>query len=165
MIVNLKRWGTGTTTGVALLANVALLATLATGFAAGYAVSGQPAAHAARTLRSTDTARLHYVSASGSELFEKGSATGTLPGSMSAHVNVGATLSGTFTIYTRGGSITGHGSATPHGSGVYESFAGTVTVTGGTGRFAHAHGHTGLYGTFDRDNYALVIQTTGTLSY
>jgi len=40
-----------------------------------------------------------------------------------------------------------------------------VTVTGGTGRFVHAHGHTGLYGTFDRTTYALTIQTTGTLSY
>jgi len=156
MIVELKRWGVGAAMGVALLA---------TGSAAAHAGGGQPIAHAARALRATDTARLHYVSASGSELVEDGKATGTLPGSMSAHVNVGATLSGTFTINTRGGSITGHGQATPHGSGTYESFAGTVTVTGGTGRFAHARGQTGLYGTFDRDNYALVVQTTGTLSY
>ena len=119
----------------------------------------------ARTLKATDTAHLRYVSASGSLLNEEGSATGTLPGSMRVHLNVGATFTGSFTIYTRGGSITGHGSATPHGSGTYESFAGSLTVTGGTGRYAHAHGRAGLYGTFNRDNYALVIQTTGNLAY
>ena len=124
-----------------------------------------PAAHAARAVKATDTASLRYVSASGSLLFEEGKAFGTLPGSMRVHFNVGATLSGSFTIYTRGGSIKGHGEATPHGSGVYESFAGTLLATGGSGRFAHAHGHARLYGTFNRDTYALFVQTTGTLSY
>jgi hypothetical protein len=122
-------------------------------------------AHAARALRATDTAHLHYISASGSLLFEEGRASGTLPGSMRVHLNVGAILSGSFTIYTRGGSIRGHGEATPHGSGVYESFAGSLVVTGGTGRYTRAHGRAGLYGTFDRSTYALTVQTTGTLAY
>lgn len=124
-----------------------------------------PAAHAARALKATDTAKLRYVSASGSLLLEEGKATGTLPGKMRASVNVGATISGSFTIDTKGGTIKSHGEATPHGAGVYESFAGSITVTGGSGRYAHAHGHTGLYGTFDRNTYALTIQTTGTFSY
>jgi hypothetical protein len=124
-----------------------------------------PAAHAARALKATDTAKLRYVSASGSLLLEEGKATGTLPGKMRASVNVGATISGSFTIDTKGGTIKGHGEATPHGAGVYESFAGSITVTGGSGRYAHARGHTGLYGTFDRNTYALTIQTTGTFSY
>lgn len=122
-------------------------------------------AHAARVLNATDTAHLHYVSSSGSLLFDEGKATGTLPGSMRVHLDLGTTFTGTFTIYTSGGSIEGHGSAAPHGSGTYESFSGELTVTGGSGRYAHAHGHGGLYGTFDRDNYALVIKTTGSLSY
>jgi hypothetical protein len=127
----------------------------------------QPAgrAHAAHVLNATDTAHLHYISSSGSLLFDEGKATGTLPGSMRVHLNLGTTFTGTFTIYASGGSIAGRGNATPHGSGTYESFAGTLTVTGGTGRYAHAHGHGGLYGTFDRDNYALVIKTTGSLTY
>lgn len=120
---------------------------------------------AAHALKATDTARLRYISASGSELYEEGAASGTLPGSMRVHFNVGATFSGSFTIYTRGGSIRGRGSATPHGSGVYESFAGSLVVGGGSGRFAHAHGRARLYGTFNRDNYALVVQTVGTLRY
>lgn len=84
---------------------------------------------------------------------------------MRAHVDVGATFMGSFTISARGGSITGHGTAIPHGSGTYESFAGSLVVNGGSGRYAHAHGHAGLYGTFDRDTYAFVVQTTGTLLY
>jgi len=120
---------------------------------------------AARALKATDTAHLHYISAAGSLLFEEGGASGTIPGSMRVHFDVGATFSGSFTIYTRGGTIKGHGTATPHGSGVYESFAGTLVVSGGSGRYAHAHGRAGLYGTFDRDSYGLVVQTTGTLVY
>jgi hypothetical protein len=122
-------------------------------------------AHAARVLKATDTAHLRYVSAAGSALLEEGYATGTLPGKMRVDLNVGTTFTGSFKIDLKGGSITGHGTATPHGSGTVESFAGTLVVTKGTGRYGHARGHAGLYGTFNRENYALVIQTTGNLSY
>jgi hypothetical protein len=140
------------------------IATTATDAIAG-AVPSEPHARAAHVVNATDTAHLRYISASGSLLLEEGKAAGTLPGRMRVHLNVGTTFTGTFTIYASGGSIQGHGSAQPHGSGVYESFSGTLTVTGGTGRYAHAHGHGGLYGTFDRNNYALVVKTTGNLSY
>jgi hypothetical protein len=122
-------------------------------------------ARAAHVLKATDTAHLHYISGSGSTLEEEGKATGTLPGSMRVRLDVGTTFTGTFKIYASGGSIEGHGSAEPHGSGIYESFAGTLTVTHGTGRYAHAHGKGGLYGTFNRKNYALVVKTTGSLAY
>jgi formylmethanofuran dehydrogenase subunit C len=150
MMASSKHWRIGAVAGVALLAIVG---------------SSAPDALAAHTLKATDTAHLRYVSAAGSLLSEEGSASGTLPGKMRASVNVGATISGNFTISTQGGTIKGHGSATPHGSGTFESFAGSIIVTGGTGRFANAHGHTGLYGTFNRSTYALTVQTTGTLSY
>jgi hypothetical protein len=162
MIGSLKRRRIGTACGAALLV-AALLPAI--GSAETNAGVHQPEAHAAHALKATDTAKLHYVSAAGSELLEQGKATGTLPGSMRALVEIGATISGDFTIYTKGGTIKGHGVASPHGGGIYESFAGSVVVTGGTGRFVHAHGKTGLYGTFDRNTYALTIQTTGTLSY
>jgi hypothetical protein len=149
-MVDWKQWRIGAATGVALLATIA---------------GAVPDALASRTLKATDTAHLRYVSAAGSLLSEEGSASGTLPGKMRASVNVGASITGNFTIYTKGGTIKGRGTATPHGSGSVESFAGSVTVIGGTGRFAHARGKTGLYGTFNRSTYALTIQTTGTLSY
>jgi len=166
MIGSLKRPRIGTACCVALLGALASAALVpAIGSAETSAGVRRPQAHAARTLRATDTAKLHYVSAAGSELLEQGKATGTLPGSMRALVEIGATIGGSFTFYLQDGTLKGHGVATPHGAGVYESFAGTVTITGGTGRFVHAHGHTGLYGTFDRNTYALTIQTTGTFSY
>lgn len=122
-------------------------------------------AHAARTLNIADTAHLHLVKASGSMLDETGSVSGTLPGSMGANLDVGATFSGNFTIHTSGGTIKGHGIASSHGSGRYESFGGSMVVTGGSGRYAHVQGHGRLYGTFDRRLFAFVVQTTGKLSY
>jgi hypothetical protein len=142
-----------------------LVAVAQIGPASAYASSAVAGARAARVLNTTETAHLHYVSASGALLFDEGKVTGALAGSMRIHLNLGATFTGSFTINTSGGSIKGHGSATPHGSGAYESFAGTLTVTGGTGRYARAHGHGNLYGTFNRSNYALVIKTTGSLTY
>lgn len=122
-------------------------------------------AHATQNLRATDEAHLRYVSAAGSTLYETGRASGTLPGSMKVHMRIGAAFSGSFTIYATGGSIDGHGSATPHGVGVYESFSGSLKVGGGSGRYQHARGTARLYGTFNRNTYALLIQTEGTLHY
>jgi hypothetical protein len=159
---------------ISTVAGVALLAILAPAALAGASTSSArtaggakrpPAAHAARTLNITDTAKMHYGGGSGTKLRESGSASGTIPGSMKALFTVGSTLTANFTIYASGGTITGRGTGTLHGSGTYESFAGTLVATGGTGRYAHAHGHGGFYGTFDRKNYDLTVQTTGKLSY
>lgn len=120
---------------------------------------------AARALKASDTAHLRYTAAAGSVLIEQGRATGTLPGTMHVRFSIGATFTGRFTIYAAGGSISGRGAATPKGSGVYESFSGALTVTGGSGRYGRAHGRARLYGTFNRDSYALVVQTVGTLYY
>jgi hypothetical protein len=122
-------------------------------------------ARTARMLAATDNANLHYVSASGSLLLDEGKASGTLPGNMRVHLELGTTFTSTFTIFASGGSISGRGSAKPHGFGKYESFAGILTVTGGTGRYAHARGRGHFYGTFNRSNYALVVKTTGSLTY
>ncbi len=127
--------------------------------------SHHTAAIASHTLNATDTAHLRYVSGSGAELFEEGSASGSLPGKMRVHGEVGPTLSASFTVYLHGGTISGRGTAKTHGAGRYESFAGSLTITGGTGRYSHAHGHAGLYGVFDRRTYDLTVQTTGRLLY
>jgi hypothetical protein len=127
--------------------------------------TGQTVARAARTIDGTDTAHLHLVHQNEMRLSEEGLAKGTLPGHMRAVLTVGVLFKGSCTIYTSAGSISGHGVATPHGSGRYQSFSGSLFVTAGSGRYRHIHGRTGLYGTFDRRTFALVIQTTGRLSY
>jgi hypothetical protein len=131
----------------------------------GPAAMGEPRARAAHTVTGTETGDLHFIRSSGSQLFEEGPASGPLPGHIRGDFDIESTFSGTVTIYARGGTVRGHGTATPRGSGRYQSFAGTLTITGGTGRYAHARGRGGFYGTFDRKTYAVVVQTTGRYYY
>jgi hypothetical protein len=133
--------------------------------ATSYSSDHHAAAHAARSLNATTIAHLHLVKAEGSELFEEGTVSGALRGSMQAELKTGAIYTGRFTTRTHDGSIKGHGTATPHGSGRYHSFRGTFVVTGGTGRYSHVSGHAGLYGVFDRRSDSVTVQTTGKLSY
>lgn len=123
-------------------------------------------ARGARMLNVTDEAHLRPTGSEGETLNESGSATGALPGTVRVRLTVGATVTASFTIYPRsGGSISGRGTARLHSTGTYASFGGTMYVTHGTGRYAHAHGHGGLYGTVNRHTNALVVQTTGRLAY
>lgn len=162
--------------GHAGLPSLAAIATTLTAFALTFAVlaigaaqartrSRQQRGHAARALRATDHARLRYRSAKGEWLFETGSAEGTIPGWMQVHMRIGSYFSGNFVIHAAGGVIRGHGTAFPHGSGEWESFKGSLIVTGGTGRYRHAEGRAGLYGAFNRRTYELNIKTTGVLRY
>jgi hypothetical protein len=128
---------------------------------------GLDTANTARTLSAYDTVHLHLVRSSGAEIVEEGSAHGTLVGSVRGRFNVGPTVTAVFTIHLRGGgSISGRGEGTLHnGHGGYESFGGTLSITGGTGRYSHARGRGGFYGTLNRATEAMVVQTTGKLSY
>jgi len=118
-------------------------------------------ARIAPVLQGTATAHLHLVSAEGSELFEEGPVSGALVGSAHAELHTGSLFTASFTIHTSAGSISGHGQANPHGSGRYQSFAGSFLATSGTGRYAHIKGSAGLYGVFDRRTDAVTIQATG----
>jgi hypothetical protein len=147
--------------------SVTVLSLLALGVLPGSLASAHPRALTARTLKATDSAKLHYLQrkSSGSWLFEEGAATGTLPGSMHVYANIGPILTATFTIFTSRGTIVGHARAAPHGSGRYESFHGWLLATGGTGGYSHARGRAGFYGVLDRKTYDMTVQTIGTLSY
>jgi hypothetical protein len=124
-------------------------------------------AHTARALNITDTAHLHFVrETAASTLIDEGKATGGLPGTVKVVFEVGASVRASFTIAGRHGALIGSGFAKPHSSGgEYSSFAGTLTITHGTGRYVRAHGRGGFYGTIDRANDAVTVQTTGTLAY
>jgi hypothetical protein len=125
----------------------------------------QPIAQLSRTLSVNDTGHLHLLKAFGAVLLEEGPVTGTLPGRTRVRMVVGASVTATFTIKARGGSIEGRGSAVLHSSSRYASFGGSLSVNHGTGRYAHAHGNGKLYGVIDRRTDALTVQTTGKLSY
>jgi hypothetical protein len=158
-------WGNRAFRRLAAASIVAAVCALVVSSASSYGSGHQAVARVARSLNATTTAHLHLVKAEGSELFEAGTVSGTLPGYMQAELKTGAVYTGNFTTRTHGGSIEGHGTATPHGAGRYQSFKGTFIVTGGTGRYAHVSGRAGLYGVFDRRRDAVTVQTTGKLSY
>jgi hypothetical protein len=122
-------------------------------------------ATAARSVSVDDTGHLHLLKAFGSVLLEEGYAGGTLPGQAKVRLVVGSTVTSTFSIQTRYGTIYGSGRAALHSSGRYASFGGTLSVSKGTASYAHAHGAGKLYGVIDRRTSALTVQTVGTLSY
>jgi hypothetical protein len=123
------------------------------------------AAYAARSTSVNDTAHLRLLKAIGSLLIEEGSAGGTLPGKANVRMTVGSSVSATFSIATRAGTIYGNGSASLHSTGRYASFGGRLSVSRGTGRYAHARGSGKLYGVIDRRTDAVTVQTIGTLRY
>ncbi len=125
----------------------------------------EQAAGAARTLSVDDTGDLHLLKAFGSVLLEEGHAGGTLPGQANVRLTVGPTVTASFAIKARYGTIYGSGRAVLHSSARYSSFAGTLSVSHGTGSYAHAHGGGKLYGAIDRRTSALTVQTVGTLRY
>jgi hypothetical protein len=118
-----------------------------------------------RALSVNDTGHLHLLKTFGSVLVEEGFAGGTLPGEAKVHLVVGTTVTASFTIQAKSGTIYGSGRAALHSSGRYASFGGSLSVSRGTGSYARAHGVGKLYGVIDRRTSALTVQTVGTLSY
>lgn len=160
-IISTARTHLGPRSGVA-----SALSLLAVAWACFASASALPAARVARTLNVTDEAHLHLTGTQGEVLLEEGAASGAMPGIVKVRFTVSASVSGSFTIYPRGGgSISGHGAARLHSTNTYSSFGGSMYINHGTGRYAHARGHGGFYGTVNRHNDALVIQTTGRLTY
>lgn len=138
--------------------------------AAGWLAAAQarPAARAARVLYVKDEGRLHLAHSSGSQLIDEGRASGTLPGTARiVFVYDGApTVEAQITIRGAGGAVRARGSghlSSP--TSPSPSFHGTLTIVGGTGRYAHAHGGGQLYGVFYRRSYAIVVQAQGTLDF
>lgn len=125
-----------------------------------------PTAHVAYRIGGTSTAYLHRVRTSGAEIVEEGTVYGALNGKAKAQFDVGATVSGSFAIYlTHGGSVAGHGSGSLRNAGVYQAFTGSLSITSGSGRYIHAHGHGSFSGKINRHTYAVTLTTTGTLYY
>jgi hypothetical protein len=123
----------------------------------------------ARVLLVKDTAGLHTANpnSTSSALVEEGRAIGTLPGTVRARLAVGVSVvSVRFTISLHGGSISGQATAKLNpGKGEYASFKGALSVTGGSGRYAHAVGSGQVYGTLNHYNYAARVQVIGQLRY
>jgi hypothetical protein len=128
--------------------------------------SGTPA-HAARTITLNDTGHLHRTSSKGFNLYESGSANGSLAGTITLHLDVVSTnrVTAELKVSPRGGSMSGNASGSYRNNGATASFSGTLTINHGTGSYSHAHG-SGLKfsGTIQRTNDSVTVQVSGHLS-
>jgi hypothetical protein len=124
-------------------------------------------AGAARTVTLNDTAHLHKTSSHGFNLYESGSVSGSLGGTISLHLDVISTnrVTAGLTVYPHGGSVTGSASGSYRNNGSTASFSGTLNVTSGTGSYAHAHGsNLSFSGTIQRSNDAVTVHVNGHFS-
>ncbi len=130
----------------------------------GAAGASGSTAGAARTVSLNDTAHLRRTSSHGFNLYESGSASGSLSGSISLHLDVISTnrVTAQLTVHPRGGSINGTASGSYRNNGSTASFSGTLTVTGGSGSYSGSHG-SGLSfsGTIQRSNDAVTVHVSG----
>ncbi len=151
--------------GLALSVGAAILCLALTPLAASSAAA--PTGHAARVLPVNDTAHLTLTNpgGSGATLLEEGRAIGTLPGTVRARLTVGAeVVTAGFTIYLHGGTISGHSTAKLNpGRGEFASFGGSLSVSHGSGHYAHASGRGGLFGTINRNTDNATVQVVGNL--
>jgi hypothetical protein len=154
---------------MALLRVVALAAvTLVAIGAPAWAHPGSPRAHATRVLNVRDEGRLRYVRSSGETIIDEGRASGTFAGWVKVRFlyNGEPTVGARFTIDGSGGSVSARGTARLSSpTSPSPSFHGSMTITGGTGRYAHVHGGGELFGVYYRRSYALTVQAIGKLPY
>jgi hypothetical protein len=133
------------------------------------AVAPAPASASSHTVRTIDVVEnvsVHLVRKSGSTLHHRGTATGTLPGSVRARFKITATkVTGSVTIYPRGGSLTMHIKGHPRSTSVPMQFGGSISIVRGTGRYEGAHGSGNFEGVVNLRNWDASVRATGRLTY
>jgi hypothetical protein len=136
------------------------------------AASDEPLAHvrssavAARTISLTASAGLRITRSHGSNIEASGTVSGTLRGSMAAHIVISSASRMTSSFEGTGGSgsLTGKGVANYGVSGNTIYYTGTATVTGGTGTYAHAHATSVRFeGTMNRTQKKITMHINGAL--
>jgi hypothetical protein len=125
-------------------------------------------AGAARTVSLNDTAHLRKTSSHGFNLYESGSTSGSISGSITLHLDVVSTnrVTAQITVHPRGGgSINGSASGSYRNNGATASFSGAMSVTSGSGSYSGAHG-SGLSfsGTIERTTDAVTVHVSGHFS-
>jgi hypothetical protein len=148
---------------------IAVLAASALGLLAGGVSSADPSAHVAKrkSLHLAGTAYLHLTRKSGNVIYEKGTATGTLPGTVSARFVTSITkVTGTVTFYPySGGSLTLNAVGYPQSASTVTRFSGSVAVRKGSGRFKNALGSGSFNGTANRRTWAVTVHASANITY
>jgi hypothetical protein len=144
-------------------------ASLAVGpLAPGASATPTPSARAAtRTISLNENGSLRLTSKHEFTLNERGSATGTITGTIYVHLTIVSTsrVTAEVNIYPNRGSVTGYATASYHKGSETADFQGTIAIVRGTGTYAHAHG-TGLSfgGTIQRSDDAITVRLSGRTS-
>ena len=124
-------------------------------------------ARAARTISLNETGVLRLITKEGFTLNERGTSSGTISGPISVQLTIvsSSRVSAVVTISPKGGSMSGHGTASYHKGETAASFFGTLSIGHGSGSYAHARG-SGLSfsGTIARSNEAITVHVSGRLS-
>ncbi len=127
-----------------------------------------PSAAQARVMSVSESAHLHLTSKHGFTLNEEGATGGTIKGTIYIHLHIANNQGGVtaeVNIYPHGGSLAGEGSASYRVEGAQATFSGRLSITRGTGSYAHAHGSNLRFtGTIERRNDAVAVQLSGQLS-
>ncbi len=123
-------------------AAVAFLGALATNAPLGAEGATSPAARAAKAVSVSEVGQLHLISKHGFTLNERGTASGTIKGTISVQLKIvsSSRVTAEVAIYPSGGSIAGEGTASYHKGKATASFAGSLSVEHGSGSYEHAQG-------------------------
>ncbi len=151
----------------AALAITALGAAAAVG--TGAAGAAGPQAKAARSMSINDSANLRLNNHKGVELKESGTAKGNLPGSIYIQLRLASShdVTAKIQVYPSGGSVSASASASYRVvTSSSASFSGSLTITGGSGRYSKAKGsHLSFSGTVHRPSDSVSVHVSGPMSY
>jgi hypothetical protein len=139
---------------------------LAAGQAPAASMAPTASARMARAVHVREEGQLHFLSDNATTIIDTGRIHGTIPGVARVDFiyNGSPEVRATFIIRGPGGTIRGRArgrlsdpvSPAP-------SFRGSLSITGGSGRYARTHGGGELFGVFHRHGYGLTFQAIGTL--
>jgi hypothetical protein len=127
---------------------------------------GLAVARAARVISVQETGHLNAVSPPGVSVEEKGRASGTYNCPITVHLTLTSATRAiaSFTVRPRGGALSGRAFARfaqQNGNGY---FGGSLTITRGTGSFAHASAAgMGISGVINRESDTLTVHVNGKL--
>ena len=122
----------------------------------------------ARTLDLNERGSLRETSHHGTHLNFQGTTSGTIRGAMYIHLDVTSQnqVSSEVSIYPSNGSLTGSSVASYRAVGGQATFSGTMSISRGTGAYAHAHASSlSFSGTIQRINDDTTVRLSGSLSY
>jgi hypothetical protein len=154
--------------GVGKLLLVSSLAALGVVCLVPSGAGAEPSAVAARTMAFNLTSNLRLVGRPGHVLNEQGTFSGSQSGTIAIRFTSVTSTSGeaTFVAYPRGGGwVSGRTSTKGRVVGAKVYFGGSMTISGGSGRWAHASGRgLAFSGVMDRRSFHATTHMQGSIN-